>query len=192
MSDDITPQSGAETGTQEFDTSGLPDFGKLAENAENATVEEVIAAAKAAQTLLGKAKHFYEKANRPPKVETPTPQTPARAEVDDDIRKDIEGLKLSEQKRQFGYRYQYDPEETDQLFAFAKGMGITPEKAMEHPFFKGGLEASREQRRASGAIPGPSSRSPVIEGKPVNKLSGQEIGKDYAKVAEAVIKARKR
>lgn len=169
----------------------LPNFAEI--DPETATPEQVEQLKKAGQTLLGQARHYKEKAQKLSQTvqRAPDPPQPIGG-GDDDLRKDVEELKLEREKRRFQSTHGLDPDETDNLFALAKGMGIPPEKAIDHPFFKSGLDAWREQRRSSGAIPGPSSRSPVVEGKPVKDLGSKDIADNYAKVTAAVAQARRK
>jgi hypothetical protein len=97
---------------------------------------------------------------------------------DTDLRKDIESLKLSERKRQFGYQNNLSPEETDMVFKFS----TNPSKEdIESPFVKGGLEAIRAQRRASEATPTPTRSTFSIKDKTFSELSTDEKDKEWAK-----------
>lgn len=189
MVDDFNASAGGNDGTQEFDASNLPDFKSLAENAENATPEEIVAAAQAAQTLLAQRNHWHQKATRPPKVDQPAPKAP-QAGGDDDLRSIVESLKDESEKRRFGYAHGLDPEETDYAFGFAKGNGLAPDKVLEHPFFKAGLESHRKTKRNNDAIPGPSSRAPTIEGKTFGEMPKDDKAKNFSKVVAAIRQRR--
>ena len=131
---------------------------------------------KAVDQATGKTyKELYEAAQ---KVK---PNQPAEQE---DVKKDIQWLKAVEEKRQFGYQHGLSPEEADQVFNYAQGAGIKPEKALEHPFVKSGLESLKATKRAQSATPRPSSRSPLVEGKTFSELKPEDRKANWAKIAE--------
>lgn len=92
-------------------------------------------------------------------------------------------LEQTEEKRTFGYQNNLSPEEADQVFAYAKGMGISPKDALEKPFVKSGIETIRTQRKAESAIPGSSFRSPKIEGRSFAELKPEDRKKSFAEVS---------
>ena len=102
----------------------------------------------------------------------------------DDVKKDIQWLKAVEEKRQFGYQHGLSPEEADQVFNYAQGAGIKPEKALEHPFVKSGLESLKATQRAQSATPRPSSRSPLVEGKTFKDLKPEERKANWEKITK--------
>lgn len=71
-------------------------------------------------------------------------------EVDEDIRQDVEQLKLSETKRQFGYKHNLSPLEVDKVFS----IDSNPSKeTLEDPFVKAGLQALRRQSKVKENTP---------------------------------------
>jgi len=167
----------------EFDESKFPKFSEIDPN--NATPDQVAELVKASQTLLGQAKHWHTKAKNPPAPKNSEPNKPnSQQQQDPDVigqmQSKLETLSAAEEKRQFGYQHKLSPEETDHAFAFAKGLGKKPHEVLDNTFFKSGLQALRQQQRASGAIPGPSNRSFQVEGKTFNELKPEDKKKNFA------------
>lgn len=197
MSDDNNGAAGANSG-MELDESKLPKFSEIDEN--NATPEQVKELKESAQTLLGKTKHWsgkaktlateLEEAKKNPPKGTQNPSAPAPEAPDVDLRNKVNDLVLEKEKRQFGHANSLTPEETDNLFAYAIGMGLKPAEAMQHPFFKNGLEALRQQNKTDGATPGPSRRAPVVEGKTFQEMTIDERRKNFGKVVDGTQKRR--
>lgn len=188
--DNATAPAGGQPSEPEFIKSDFPKFSDIDIN--NATPEQVDALVKANQKLFGLTEHYSDKAKKlseKPKETTPapttTPQPPAPGAVDDDIRTSVKRLEMVEEKRQFGHSNSLTPEETDNLFAFATGMNLKPAEAMNHPFFKSGLEALRQEAKANGATPGPSRRAPVVEGKTFDQMTTDEKRKNFDKIVKA-------
>ena len=100
-------------------------------------------------------------------------------EEDSDLRKTVNKLELAERKRQFQYKHNLTPEETDYIYRFAGKEDL--DKMLEHPFVKAGLEAIRAQKRVEEAIPSSSSSSRTIEGKSWSELSTDERKKNFDK-----------
>ena len=161
----------------------------------NASPEEVEKLVKANQTLLAQKKHWRQKAMDPATgkpYETlltearahsqPNNPPPKDQEPETDVR--IQRLELSEEKRQFGHAHSLAPEEADSVFAFAQGLGLKPKEALEHPFVKSGIAALRNEAKAANATLGPSSRSPVVEGKTFGEMSIDEKRKNFGKVVQ--------
>jgi len=145
--------------TQEVDTTETPDVESI-----RAEYEKKLAEAEA------KAARYRKQASRLKETGVATD--------DSDLRKDIESLKLSEKKRQFGYQHSLSPEETDMVFKFS----TNPSKEdLESPFVKGGLEAIRAQRRASEATPTPTRSTFSLKDKQFAELSTDEKDKEWAK-----------
>jgi len=95
-------------------------------------------------------------------------------------------LETSEEKRQFGHAHGLSPEETDHVFAYATGMNVKPQEALDKPFIKSGLSAIRAQQRADQATPGPSARSPRVEGKTFSEMTADERRKNFTTVVGQV------
>lgn len=180
MSNDFDPtvvNNGMET---DFNEANLPRFADI--DPESATPEQVSEVVKAAQTLLAQQRHWKQKALslQAPKP-APAPTQPQR-DVPDDLTDTVKKLELAEEKRQFAYSHNLNPAETDHLYAFAKGAGLTPKEALEHPFFKKGLEGIRQSDEVNSAIPKPSGRRPIIEGKTLTEMSPEERKKNWSSI----------
>jgi hypothetical protein len=190
MDNPIAP-AGGQPSEPEFNESEFPKFSDIDPN--SATPEQVDTLVKANQKLFGLTKHYSDKAKKlseKPKETTPAPTNPTPPASptpagDDDLRKDVQSLKLVEEKRQFGHANSLTPEETDHLFAFATGMGLKPADAMNHPFFKSGLTALRQEAKTGEATPGPSRRAPIVEGKTWDEMTREERQKNFGKVVES-------
>lgn len=195
------PPAGGQPSTPEFDESKFPKFSEI--DPQNATPEQVAELVKAGQTLLGQTKHYRGKAVDPetgrpyaelleeakkPKPSTPTPPATPPGEKDEDLRTSVKRLETAEEKRQFGHAHSLNPEETDHLFAFATGMNLKPADALNHPFFKSGLAASRQEQKNGEATPGPSRRAPTVEGKDFASMSNDERKKNFGAIVKAASK----
>jgi hypothetical protein len=198
------PPAGGQSSAPEFDESKLPKFSEI--DPQNATPEQVAELVKAGQTLLGQTKHYRGKAIDPetgrpfaelleeakkPKPSTPTPPANNPGAGDDDLRTSVKRLETAEEKRQFGHANSLTPEETDNLFAFAKGMDLKPTEALAHPFFKTGLAAFRQEHNQNDATPGPSRRAPTVEGKHFGEMTREERSKNFPAIVSAASKAKK-
>ncbi len=166
---------------------------------DTATAEQIEQLKKTAQTALAQKAHWKDKAIDPEtgkpykeilseKKDTPqSPDNPAppAAESQKELESRLKNLEVVEEKRKFGFANSYSPEETDQIFAYAQGLGIKPEDAKETPFMKAGIEAFRAANRTSSATPRPSSRSTVVEGKTFAEMKPDEKRKNFDKVVAA-------
>lgn len=181
--------AGANTGDGENDKElTLPEVDPTAATPEQ--VEQLVTVAK---TALGQKAHWRAKAIDPEtgkpfkelleatKSTLPTkPPTPAELTPEADAR--LKRLEMSEEKRQFQFANNLTPEEADNVFAVASGMGIKPSEALTHPFVKSGLEALRQTNKARSATLSPSSRSPVVEGKSFKDMDAKERAKNFSQV----------
>jgi hypothetical protein len=171
--------------------------------------EQAAAAHKAAETLFHQKKHFRDKAIDPQTGKSyrsllaeeraakagdqgqnnqSNPQKQNPSEKDEDLEKvkgDVSGLKLLEEKRDFQSEHGLSKKETDDVYAYAKGNGITPEQALESDFIKAGIEASRMKADADSASPGPSARSPKVGGKTFAQMDDKGRGENYGAVVAA-------
>jgi len=137
------------------------------------------ASGKTFSELLAESRAVHQKPN-PPSAASVPPETDSR----------IKRLEMAEEKSQFGHAKGLAPEETDHVFGFAQGMGIKPSEALDHPFVKNGLDAMRAAARAGSATPGPSSRSPIVEGKSWNDLNTEEKRKHFPDMVKSISKRR--
>jgi len=104
-----------------------------------------------------------------------------KADASDELRSNVSTLMQAEDKRGFGYANGLSPEETDEVFAYATGKGISPADAKESPIMKAALESMREQRRADEATPGASRRAPLFNGKTFSDVVTDEKTSDADK-----------
>jgi len=172
----------------------------------NASPEMVTKLIKTSQTALAQKKHWRGKAIEPDSgkpyselLKTAKEDKPnasndsAGAQQGDDktpteLEKDVAGLKISEEKRSFGHANNFSPEETDHVFAFAAGAGKKPSEVLEHPFIKSGIAAMRQQQGTDDATPGPSGRSPIVEGKTFKEMDDKDRRKNFDKVVQGTQK----
>lgn len=169
---------------------------------ELATPDEIAALKKTAQTALAQKTHWKEKYNKSAvdpetgktfkdlfsegknlssKETTPEPKNEELSE----LKESMQRLEVAEQKRQFGYKRAYSPEETDIIYAYANGVGKKPEEVLEDTFVKKGIEALRQDARQALNTPHPSSRLSKISGKTVHELSEDERRKNWASITGA-------
>lgn len=157
----------------------------------NATPEQVQKVIETGKTLLVQKKGWRAKAQVLPP--TPEPQNPsvtppqaADGEKETDAR--IKRLESVEEKRQFQHLHNLSPEETDHVFAYSQGVGIKPTEALEKPFMKTALQAFRSAQQNDGATPGPSHRSPRVEGKTFSEMTTDEKRKNFSEVVKNIPK----
>lgn len=195
MGENDNHDAGVLTDEQADQTLDIPKV-ELKEGEE--TVQVPVATIKqltqTAQTALAQKKHWRGKAVGPDGI--PYKDIAAKGKQDNAhdttgqptaLEKDVAGLKLSEEKRQFGHANSLSPEETDTAFALAAGLGKKPNDVLDLPFFKSGLESTRRTARNAGATPGPSGRAPVIvEGKAWKDMSPEERSKNFGGVVASV------
>jgi len=101
----------------------------------------------------------------------------------DDLRRVVKKLEHSDKKREFQFKHNLSPEETDYVFRFAGKDDLV--KTLEHPFVKAGLEAIRTQKRVEAATPSSSSTSRTIDGKSWAELKPEERAKNFDKFASS-------
>jgi hypothetical protein len=160
-------------------------------DAENVTPEQVAAMQKHLATLQAQKSHWRTKAQKAataPVAPAPINNASRPEERSDTLQADVERLKQSDEKRSFGHRHTLSPEETDNVFAAAQGMGIKPDDALNHPFVKSGLEAMRTEARNASNTPSSSNRSPRVEGKTFDEMSDDERKNNFANVVSALSK----
>lgn len=155
--------------------SGVIPEGLKLDDPSTFTPERVSALAKTAQTVAAQKTHWRGKAIDPEtkkpfrdlyaEAQTRVITPPANNAPVEALQKDVEGLKSLEEKRAFGHSHELSPEAVDQVFAAAKGLGITPLEALEKPLIKAGIAESKRQSRVTGNVPGPSGRVGKVETK---------------------------
>lgn len=99
-------------------------------------------------------------------------------EPDDDIKADVQYLKLSEKKRQFGYENNLSPEETDKIFQ----INPNPTKeTLKDPFVKAGIDALRRSKRLEDNVPSSSAKSNPVVTKKFKEMSDAEKNAEWQK-----------
>lgn len=131
-----------------------------------------------------KAEKAIENAKKKTKL-APQPSKNNQAELDDDVVKDVQFLKLAEKKRQFGYAYGLSPEEADKVFSFNPNPDAD---TLKDPFIQAGLQAIRKQRKVQNNTPSSSAKATFI-GDDFHKKSDAEKQQEFEKYVKA--KARK-
>lgn len=178
---------GNQDSAMELDESKYPKFSEI--DPAKATPEQIAELVKAGQTLLGQTKHWSKKAKelaaKPANEKIIKPNTITEPDVVKELQDNVQRLNVVEEKRQFGHTNNLSPEETDEVFAYSQGAGIKPKDALTKPFVKSALESIRSQRQADGATPGPSSRSPLVDGKPFNELKREDKIKNFEKLVQS-------
>lgn len=99
-----------------------------------------------------------------------------KSEDENDLRKDVETLKLSEQKRQFGYEHGLSPEETDKIFSITSN---PTKETLEDPFVKAGIEAIRKTKKLESNTPSSNSKSVQLDRKKMSEMSPAEQNKAW-------------
>lgn len=177
---------------------------------EAATPEQVEQLKKTAQTALAQRGKWKDRAIDPstgkpykdllaeakakpePPAQPPVPPAPSGV---DELRKEVDGLKLSDQKRHIGYRHTLSPEETDLAFQMAGNDPAKTEELLDPKndspaakLFRGGLERLRTENSVSANTPGPSNRSPMVEGKTFGQMTEKERAENFDKVKGGLAK----
>lgn len=174
-----------------FDVSLLE---KLQTDPTSVTPEEAKLISENSKALFAQKNHWKEKATDPETGKSfkdllsekkDEPIKPQPTEGLNEIKEDVGKLKQSEEKRSFGHSKNLSPEETDEVFAYATGMGISAKDALEKPFVKAAIEATRTQKRAESNIPGASNRAPRVDGKTWNDMDDKEKRKNFGEVVSS-------
>lgn len=97
-------------------------------------------------------------------------------EGDGDLRQEVESLKQTEKKRDFGYQHNLSPEEVDKVFAIESN---PTEDTLNDPFVKEGLKGIRKQKKVSENTPSSSGQSSPLKKKGWNELSRNEKNKRW-------------
>lgn len=157
----------------------MSDIEKTQEEEEILTEEQHDNAQEEVDTVDWRAEALKNKAiaDRLKKKLSTQTFTQPKQEHEDDVVKKVNHLSMLEEKRQFGYENGLSPQETDYAFKFSNGK---PTKdTLQDPFFKGGIESLRSQKRLEDNIPGSSSRSAVFTEKPFAELSEDDRRKAF-------------
>lgn len=85
----------------------------------------------------------------------------------------------------------HDADEINLISTMAKGLGKKPGEALSDPLVKSALEGMRIERKSKQAIPEPTTRVQVVDGKSFSELSKPEQKKNYNSTIETLVnKAR--
>jgi hypothetical protein len=169
---------------------------------DTATPDEVKELITATKTLNAQKKHWrgkFEKTAIDPESGKPykdllaeaqgkgvkqNKETPPADEMNE-LKTEVSGLKLAEEKRQFGFKENLSPEETDKVFSYAQGANLKPTEALKDEFIKNAIDSMRRLAKTGSATPGPSSRTPMVEGKRVSEMKKEDIKKNWTKITGA-------
>lgn len=129
-------------------------------------------------------------------MQKPLKEPSEKQESDFEIRKTVDGLALSEKKRDFADEHGLKKQEVDFLFTTAAGYGVEPSQLLDKekfPHIQAALDSMKAQRRVQENTPSPSSPSlPIFEGKKFNELKPEDmydsLRKNYAKAIDSVKK----
>lgn len=174
-------------------------------DSEDATPEQVEQLKKVAQTARIQRAKWKERAIDPStgkpfkdllaeakakQVETPAekPNDPPVSDPNDDLKKTVEKLQLSEEKRKAGDRHKLSSDETDLLFQMSGNDPSRVDEIFKTDFFQAGLTGLRAKAATDSATPGPSNRSPQVEGKSFNQMNEDERRKNFDQVRDQLVK----
>lgn len=171
-----------ETSNEELSTEQLVEKNKkLAEMVKQAVQTKKNWREKAVDPKTGKL--WSEVAN--PQDLIKKESTPEPDEVVETLKKEVDSLKISEQKRTFGYDNGFSPKETDLLWNLAKAENKKPEEMLNDSTWKVILDAKRADEKIKNATPRSSSRSVQIDGKDFSDLPEDEQRKNWGKITGA-------
>lgn len=109
-------------------------------------------------------------------------------EDDDDVAERIARLEQSDQKRAFGYEHGLSPQATDELFAYAKGVGKKPETVMKTAIGKSIINTVKRKERLDGNSPSSSAKKSSFASKDFNSLSPQDKQKAFEQFVKRTMK----
>lgn len=79
----------------------------------------------------------------------------------------------------------YSEQEILALGEMSDSSKMPVEKLLENPIIKAGIESARSKAKDAAAVPTPSNRSVVIEGKPLEELiKGDSFKQNFGKIME--------
>lgn len=192
----MTNQEGNDDAQKIADEELNKDIQPLEVDPVSATPEQVEELSKANKTLLVQKKRWRELAIDPKTgkrwvdiAKEQAPKPPANdvkpATLDDEYKTKIDKLEMVEEKRQFGHSHGLSPEETDFIFAQAKGTGQKPDDTLNSPIVKNAIEALRKEQRQNNARPGASHKAPTVGGKTFQEMKPDERKANWAKITGA-------
>lgn len=148
---------------------------------EGETTEQKIARLEATNAkLYSRVKEAEPLAKEFKKLKSSTLQTPEKPKIEEDVISDVKELKQEAKKRQFGYKNNLSPEETDLLFRYAGDSD--PSEVLKDEDFKELLEVKRRKSRVADAIPSSSNRAVSVEGKSFKDMTPAERQKNWNKI----------
>lgn len=107
------------------------------------------------------------------------PPAPKDQPKNDEVNNRLSNLEMSEQKRQFASINGFDAEETDKIFAYAKGVDKAPQDVLDDPFLKNAIAVHRQTKANANAIPTPSGSTIKVQGKNWSEMTNDERKKSY-------------
>ena len=153
---------------------------------------------KALKTEAVRKNHFKEKlekaeaerAEMQAKWEAAQQQQPkeeTKINPSEELVRDVQGLKLENEKRNFQYTNNLSPAETDKVFALAKGMSKSPDEILKDDFVSAGIEGLRAKAKQDDATPMPSvSSATVVSGKTWGDMKPEERKQNWEKVRDNI------
>lgn len=114
-----------------------------------------------------------------------TPKKTEPDEVVEELKKEVDSLKVSEQKRTFGYDNGFSPAETDMIWSLATANKKKPEEMLTDETWKLMLDSKRTVEKTKSAIPHSSSRTGTVNGKNFDELPVDEQRKNWGTVTGA-------
>lgn len=146
-----------------------------------ATVEKLT---KGFKTAIAQKQYWRGKATT--KAPVPPVDSTTKPPVQNDeitrLAGDVATLTQIEAKRQFGHAHSYSPEIVDAIFGYANGVGKKPDDVLGDAFIKQAITGMQSQTRRDGNTPGPSNRSPKVEGKTFGEMDNEERKKHFGSV----------
>jgi hypothetical protein len=140
-----------------------------------------------AKTAEKKLKQFKQTPKEP--VEPPVKKDNLPPDELGEVKSTVSKLELAEKKRQFGYKHNLSPEETDIVFRYAGDKD--PEESLKEPFLQSGLKAFREEKAVDKATPYPSKKGEKFGGKDWDELDEKDKKQNFPKKMDAIANRRK-
>jgi len=105
-----------------------------------------------------------------------------KAQNPDDLRSDVEYLKLEAKKRQFQFEHNLTPSQVDKVFS----VNQNPDKdTLKDPFIKAGLKGIERQERVNNNTPQTSAKSKTLDRKAMKDMSPEDKQVAYQKYMES-------
>jgi hypothetical protein len=148
---------------------------------EDTDSEDVVTVSKKDFTKMQRQALAYQANKAKPALTRPK-------EADPELKKDVDDLKQERVKREFGYRHNLSPEETDQVFRINPSPN---QDTLKDPFVMGGLERIRAQKRIDDNTPSSSGKAFSVGGKTWEEMDQTERNANYPEYLQSLSKARR-